>query len=83
MSTSIDVEGILNPIVKSVYIKATNSIVPIGTISILTIKNIFKTTMITILNTFNLNNFHLILAIIGLILMLSNIYTTIVVVYYL
>jgi hypothetical protein len=83
MSSSIDLEGILNPIVKSVYIKATNSIVPIGTISILTIKNILKITMITILNTFNLNNFHLILAIIGLILMLSNIYTTIVVVYYL
>lgn len=80
---SQEVEGILNPIVKSVCIKATNSIVPIGTISILTIKNILETTMITILNTFNLNNFHLILAIIGLILMLSNIYTTIVVVYYL
>jgi hypothetical protein len=80
---SQEVEHILNPIVKSVYIKATNGIVPIGTISILTIKNILETVMVTILNTFNLKNFHLIIAIIGIILMLSNIYTTIVVVYYL
>ena len=76
-------ELVENPIVNSVYVMATNIIVPIGTISILTIKNILETTMITLLNIFNPHNFHLIIAIIGLILMLSNIYTTIVVVYYL
>ena len=80
---SEQVEFILNPIVKSVYIMATNIIVPIGTISILTIKNILETTRITLLNIFNPQNFHLIIAIIGLILMFSNIYTTIVAVYYL
>ena len=74
-------EKVENPIVNSVYIMATNIIVPTCTISILTIKNILKTTIITILNTFNLNNFHLIIAIIGLILMLSNIYIKIVAVY--
>lgn len=76
-------EEVENPIVNPFYVTATNMIVHIDTISILTIKNILKTTIITILNTFNLNNFHLIIAIIGFILMLSNIYTTIVVVYYL
>jgi hypothetical protein len=76
-------EKVENPIVNSVYIMATNIIVPIGTISILTIKNILETSRITLLNIFNPNNFHLIIAIIGLITMLSNIYTTIVVVYYL
>jgi len=80
---SEQVEFIINPIVQSVYIMATNIIVPIGTISILTIKNILETSRITLLNIFNPNNFHLIIAIIGLILMLSNIYTTIVAVYYL
>jgi hypothetical protein len=72
-----------SPIVKSVYIMATNIIVPTCTISILTIKNILEIIIVTLLNTFNLNNFHLIIAIIGLIAMLSNIYTTIIMVYYL
>ena len=76
-------EQLENPIVKSVYIMTTNIIVPIGTISMLTIKNILETTRITLLNIINLHNFHLIIAIIGLILMISNIYTTIVAVYYL
>jgi hypothetical protein len=75
-------ELVEKPIVKSVYIMATNIIVPIFTISMLTIKNILETTRITLLNIFIPHNFHLIIAIIGLLLMLSNIYTTIVVVYY-
>jgi hypothetical protein len=74
-------EEIENPMVQSVYIMATNIIVPVETISILTIKNILETTRVTLLNIFNPNNFHLIIAIIGLILMFSNIYTTIVAVY--
>jgi hypothetical protein len=76
-------ELVENPVVNSVYIMATNIIVPIYTISILTIKNILETTKVTLLNIFYPHSFHLIIAIIGLILMLSNIYTTIVVVYYL
>ena len=76
-------EEVENPIVKSIYIMATNIIVPIETISILTIKNVLEITRITLLNIFYPHNFHLIIAIIGLILMLSNIYTTIVAVYYL
>lgn len=76
-------ELVENPIVQSVYIMATNIIVPVETISMLTIKNILETTGVTLLNIYYPVNFHLIIAIIGLILMLSNIYTTIVVVYYL
>ena len=76
-------ELVENPIVNSVYIMASNIIVPVETISILTIKNILETTSVTLLNIFIPHNFNLIIAIIGLILMLSNIYTTIVVVYYL
>jgi hypothetical protein len=60
---------------------ATNIIVPTCSISILTIKNILKIIIITILNIYDSTIFNLILAIIGLITILSNIYTTIVVVY--
>ena len=76
-----EVEVILNPIVNPVYITTTNMIVHIGTISILTIKNILEIIIITILNIYDSTIFNLILAIVGLIVMLLNIYTTIVTVY--
>ena len=78
---SEEVEVILNPNVNPFYVTATNMIVHIDTISILIIKNILETIIITISNIFDSNIFNLILAIMGLIVILSNIYTTIVVVY--
>jgi hypothetical protein len=55
MSSSIEVEVILNPIVNPFYVTATNMIVHIDTISILVIKNILETIIITISNIFDSN----------------------------
>ena len=59
-------EILLNPIISPVYpyvITATNMVIPISTISLLTIKNNLETKMITMLNIID-SNIYSILAII-------------------
>jgi hypothetical protein len=51
MSSSIEEVIVFTP----VYITATNMIVPIGTVSLSTIKNILEPKIITILNIFDSN----------------------------
>jgi hypothetical protein len=51
MSSSIEEVIVFRP----VYITATNMIVPVGTVSLSTIKNILEPKIITILNIFDSN----------------------------
>ena len=61
--SSSNLEVILNPSIAPVYFTATNMVIPIGTISLLTIKNNLETKMITMLNIID-SNIYSILAII-------------------
>ena len=61
--TSSNLEVLFNPSIAPVYFTATNMVIPIGTISLLTIKNNLETKMITMLNIID-SNIYSILAII-------------------
>ena len=65
-----NLEFILNPSVKPVYFTATNMVIPIGTISLLTLKNNLETKMITMLNIIDSN----IYSIIAIILVIYTLY---------
>ena len=56
-------EILLNPIISPVYpyvITATNMVIPISTISLLTIKNNLETKMISMLNIIDTNSYSII-----------------------
>ena len=59
-----NLEVLFNPSIAPVYFTATNMVIPIGTISLLTIKNNLETKMNTILNIIDSNIYYSIIAII-------------------
>jgi len=65
-----NLEVIFNPSIAPVYFTATNMVIPIGTISLLTIKNNLETKMITMLNIIDSN----IYSIIAIILVVYTLY---------
>ena len=65
-----NLEVIFNPSIAPVYFTATNMVIPIGTISLLTIKNNLETKMITMLNIIDSN----IYSIIAIILVIYTLY---------
>jgi hypothetical protein len=58
--SSSNLEVLFNPSIAPIYFTATNMVIPIGTISLLTINNNLETKMITILNIFNSNIYSII-----------------------
>jgi hypothetical protein len=58
--SSSNLEVLFNPSIAPIYFTATNMVIPIGTISLLTIKNNLETKMNTILNIFNSNIYSII-----------------------
>lgn len=87
-----NLELILNPTVAPVYITATNMVVPVISVSIQTIKNFIIINITKLINITNIiltkcslalnsNIINLLISIIGLFIVLSNLFTTIVVVY--
>ena len=58
--SSSNLEVLFNPSIAPIYFTATNMVTPIGTISLLTIKNNLETKMNTILNIFNSNIYSII-----------------------
>ena len=87
-----NLELILNPTVAPVYITATNMVVPVISVSLQTIKNFIIINITKLINitdviltecsvALNSNIINLLISIIGLFIVLSNLFTTIVVVY--